>query len=139
MKFEDSNFAKSLSYKLLELPFGNFYLLNRFMITEIHSEKHFGWDEVEILIPSIVNHYGEDVNIAYISNRVNSYSFDPNSWIKFEEQYGFIFAGAVVYYNQINELNATLEKSLMQNSLKRCRSLDEAINWVLNLREVKNK
>ena len=133
MKFENSKYFNTLTHKLIELPFGKFYLCEEFMISEIDPEIHFDWEMIETLIPFLIEHYGEDINIAYISNRVHSYSFDPNSWIKFERDYDFVFTGAVVYYDELNEINAALEKKIMKNSLKPYRNLDEAINWVLNL------
>ena len=137
MKFEDSDYYKVLDHKIIELPFGRYYLLDNFMISEINQEVHLTWENIETIISVLLEFYGEDINIAYISNRVHSYSFDPNSWIKFEKDYGFVFATAIVYYDQMSAYNATLEKHLVQNSLKRCRSLNEAINWILNLKEVK--
>ena len=138
MKFEDSTYFNLLNHKLIELPFGRYFLLDEFIIAEINQEIHLDWKKIEMIISKLINHYGEEINIAYISNRVNSYSFEPNSWIKFEKEYGFVFATAIVYYDQMNAYNATLEKHLVQNSLKRCRSLDEAIHWVLNLKEIKD-
>ena len=137
MKFENSTYFKTLNHKLVDLPFGKFYLSDKFIISEIKPETHFGWEEVEQVIPVLVAHYGENIRVAYISNRVNSYSYNPYSWIKFEKDYGFIIASAIVNYDNLNVLNTTLEKHLSQNSIKRCFSLDEAINWVLNLKEFK--
>ena len=137
MTFENSNYFNILEHKLIELDFGKFYLFEKFMIAEINAGIHFDWKNIETLISFLVEHYGENINIGYISNRVHSYSFDPNSWIKFEKDFAFVSAGAVVIYDSISKLNANIEKQLMNKSLKQFLSLDEAINWIINLDEIK--
>jgi len=135
MKFKDSSFFNSLTFKPIHLPFGTFYLFEDFLISEINAEIHFDWQMVEILISNLVEHYGKDINIAYISNRINSYSFDPSSWTKFEKDYNFVVASAIVSYTNRNVINATIEKHISQNSIKRCSNLNQAIGWVTNLKE----
>jgi len=135
MKFEDSIYYSSLKHRLIELPFGKFYLFDHFIISEINSEVHFDWKKIEKLIYLLVEHYGENIKIAYISNRVNLYSFDPYLWIKFEKDYGFIVASAMVCYDERNKMNASLEKHISNNSIKRCWNLNKAIEWVQNLKE----
>lgn len=135
MNFEKSKYSKQIEHTKVVLPFGSFYFAEKVMIVEINEGYHFGWDEIEVLIPIIIDHYGEEVEIAYISNRVNSYSLEPQSWIKFEKNYNFIIAIAIVIYDDFSKMNASLEKLLTQKSLKRCYNLDAAIEWVLNLKE----
>ena len=84
----------------------------------------------------IVSYYEKDVKLGYISNRINSYSMNPESWNKVDETYGVIVAGAVVTYNKMTYMNATLEKRFYKKSIKRCTTLNEAINWILNLKEL---
>jgi hypothetical protein len=45
----------------------------------------------------------------------------------------------VVTYSDFGYLNSSLEKHFFKKSLKRCRKLDEAIEWVLQLDEFKQK
>jgi hypothetical protein len=135
MTFEDSKYFKQLKHTKIELTFGTFYLFDTFMISELNEGIHFSWKKVEQLAEALVTHYGTEIKIGYISNRVNSYSFEPQRWIDFNKTYGFIVATAIVTYSGFNYMNATIEKRLSGHSLKRCKSLDIAINWMLNLRE----
>ena len=135
MRFEDSKYFNELDHKKLEFPFGNFYLCHTFFISELHEGVHFGWEEVKLLMNKIIDFYGNNSKLVYISNRVNSYSSDPNSWEKTYKKYGVIVASAIVYYNDFTCKSASLEKLLSEKSIKRCISLDEAILWVKTLKE----
>ena len=55
----------------------------------------------------------------------------------FNKEFGFIVASAIVVYDDISYMNATIEKQFTGKSLKRCSSLEEAIHWVQNLDEFK--
>jgi hypothetical protein len=137
MKFEDSIYFTKLNNTKKSFPFGDFYLLDRFVIAEIHEGIHFDWDMVEILITHLMDHYGEDFKVGYIPNRVNSYSIDPNHWTKINDKFNILVASAIVIYNDFSFLNATIEKQFSQKSIKRCHTLDEAIRWMLSLKEFK--
>lgn len=139
MNFENSNYFKLLNHQKLTLPFGDFYLLDKFIIAEFHEGTHFDWSKIELLAAKFINHYGYNLKIGYISNRVNSYSIDPHFWADFNKEYGFIVASAVVVYNDMSYMNATIEKQISGNSLKRCSSLEEAIYWIENLKEFKSQ
>ncbi len=135
MRFEDSKYFKELEHKKLEFGFGDFYLCNHFFVSEIHEGKHFDWNKVKLVLPMIIEHYGEDGKVVYISNRINSYSSEPQSWEKLLKKHRLIIASAIVYYNKFSFINATLEKHFSKISIKRCLSLDEAIEWVGKLKE----
>ncbi len=137
MKFENSIYFKQLDHKALILSFGKFYLLGNFIISEIHEGVHFDWDKIQELAAELINHYGYNISIGYISNRINSYSIDLHLWTNFNKEFGFIVASAIVVHNDLSYMNATLEKQFSGKSLKRCSSLDEAINWIQNLDEFK--
>ena len=135
MKFEDSEFSKLKHFKL-EMPFGNFYFLESFFISEINEGVHFDWDMIKSVMDYVVDFYGADAKLVYIPNRINSYSINPQTWNTAQEDYNIIVAGAVVAYNNMTFLNASLEKKISKISIKRCFSLREAIEWALTLKEL---
>lgn len=136
MKFENSEFFELKHYKL-EMPFGNFYFLETFFISEINEGVHFDWQMIQSVMQHVVDFYGADAKLGYISNRVNSYSMNPQTWDKVQKKYNIIVAGAVVIYNKMTFLNASLEKKISKKiNIKRCFSLKEAIVWTLNLDEL---
>ncbi|WP_418514078.1 hypothetical protein [Corallibacter sp.] len=135
MRFEDSKYSTILDYTKVSFSFGSFYLLDKFIISEMKEGVHFDWNKIQQVITVLLEHYGNTIKIAHISNRINSYSIEPQLWIKFNKDFGFVIASAIVFYSEINYVNATIEKRFSENSIKRCLNLDEAINWVLNLKE----
>lgn len=136
MLFEESELSKLTHYKV-EMPFGNFYLFEKFFISEIHEGVHFDWEMIQTAMVEVVEFYGKNARVGYISNRVYSYSMNPHSWMKVQKNYDLIFAGAIVVYNNFTFMNASIEKKFSDISIKRCLSLDEAVDWILNLKELK--
>lgn len=83
----------------------------------------------------VVEFYGTNIKVGYISNRVNSYCMNPQTWDIVQKKYNLIFAGAIVSYNSITFMNASIEKQFSKISIKRCLSLEEAIQWIKSLKE----
>ncbi|WP_250432330.1 hypothetical protein [Hanstruepera flava] len=137
MKFENSIYFNRLKHRKLVFPFGEFYLFENFIISELHEGIHFDWEKIQEVSYELIAHYGNKIKIGYISNRINSYSIDPHLWSAFNKEFGFIVASAVVIHDDFGYMNATLEKQFTKNSLKRCSSLEEAIHWIQNLDEFK--
>lgn len=135
MHFKNSKYFHELQFEILKFRFGTFYLCQGFFISELSEGIHFDWPKTKEVMTDIIHFYGKDAKLAYLSNRINSYSLDPHCWGKLEKHYGTIVAGAIVSYNNFALMNATLEKSLSNKSIKRCNSLNEGIAWILNLRE----
>ncbi|OUR98988.1 hypothetical protein A9Q86_13030 [Flavobacteriales bacterium 33_180_T64] len=135
MKFENSKYFSKLKCSKIEFDFGNYYLFDQFVISELNEGIHFNWEKIQKVSSILLAHYGNTIKIGYIANRIHSYSIEPLLWIKFQKEYDFIIASAIISYNDLNFINATLEKRFFQNSLKRCSSIDEAVNWVRNLKE----
>ncbi|MCB0445734.1 MAG: hypothetical protein R2812_06765 [Gelidibacter sp.] len=137
MRFEDSKYFKLITHKKVEFPFGNFYIADHFLISELYEGVHFDWSKIIQVIDYLYDYYGYHKKIGYVTNRVNSYSIEPQLWIRFYEEYNFIIATATVSYNNYNYANASIEKLFTKTSLKRCSNLDEAIEWIQNLKEFK--
>ncbi|MDP5158656.1 MAG: hypothetical protein NWQ07_08785 [Flaviramulus sp.] len=135
MKFETSKFFKELHPFKLEMPFGNYYFFENFVVAELFEGVHFDWDKVKKLITEIIKFYGQDAQIGFISNRVNHYSIDPQNWTRLEKEYNLIVASAIIMYNNLTYINASIERQFTKKSIKRCTSITEAFDWMLNLKE----
>ena len=136
MKFEESEFSNLMHYKI-EMPFGNFYLLEKFFISEIHEGVHFDWEMIQATMVEVLEFYGNNARVGYISNRVHSYSMNPHTWGKVQNKYNLNVASAIVVYNNFTFMNASIEKQFSDLSIKRSLSLNEAVEWILNLKELK--
>ena len=73
--------------------------------------------------------------MAYIANRVHSYSIDPVLWSYFDKDDSILIAASIVSYRDSTYLNANIEKQMASIPIKRALSLEEAINWVQKLKE----
>ena len=136
MTFENSKYSNLLEFRKLEFPFGNVFITKQFIISELNEGIHVDFEMVSKLINKFSEDISNDVRIGYIANRMNSYSFEPQLWLDFNNDYDFLVASAVVTYSDFGYLNSSLEKHFFKKSLKRCQSLDEAIEWMLELDEL---
>jgi hypothetical protein len=139
MHFEESPASKSLHYKKIVLEFGTYYLLDRFFIMEINEGTHFNWDKLNFLLNSLRDHYGHHMHLAYIANRVHSYSIDPVLWSYFDKDDSILVAASIVSYRDSTRMSANIEKQIASIPLKRAKSLEEAIAWVQQLKELKSR
>lgn len=135
MYFENSKYSKEFKHKKLEFPFGNFYLCENFFISELNEGVYFSWGKIQLVMDKIVKHYDAGIKLAYISNRVNPYSIDPQTWKKVLNEYDVFIASAIVAYTSYTFYNASLEKTISKKIIERCRSLREAIEWANSLEE----
>tara|TARA_R110000868_G_scaffold91812_4_gene254427 strand:+ start:10051 stop:10464 length:414 start_codon:yes stop_codon:yes gene_type:complete len=136
MYFESSKYFKEFENKKLEFSFGKFYLCDHFFISELNEGVHFDWGKIRLVMSKIIEFYGNDIKLGYISNRIHSYSIDPQSWEKVDKKYNIIVASTIIYYNNFTYKNASLEKLFSKKSIKRSINLDEAIYWINNLKEL---
>ena len=136
MNFEDSPLSKSLSYQKIVLNFGTNYLFDDFFIMEVNEGEHFNSKKLNTLIQHLRTHYGSNKQLAYIANRVNSYSIDPVLWSYFDNDDSILVAASIVSYRKSTIMSAKIEKQLASISLKCSTSIEEAINWVKGLSEL---
>lgn len=137
MKFEDSKYSKLLAYKKEAFSFGTIYIKKQFLLSEFNEGIHVDHHIASELIARFSDHITKDTKIGYIANRYNSYSFNPQLWVDFNMDYDVFVASAIVTYSDFSYLNASLEKQFFSKSLKRCDSLEQAIEWIMNLKEFK--
>ncbi|GAA4245071.1 MULTISPECIES: hypothetical protein [Winogradskyella] len=139
MKFEDSKYSTQIEYRKEEFSFGTIYITEHFLLSEFNEGIHVDYNIASELISRFSNFISKGVKIGYIANRYNSYSFDPQLWVDFNKDYDAFIASAIVTYSNFSYLNASLEKKFFNKSLKRCKNIDEAIEWIMNLEEFKTR
>jgi len=136
MRVEESKYKDHYDKKIT-LNSGDFYFFKKFIIAEIANGVHFDWETAKETIDLAYEYYGQDIKVAYISNRVNDYSVNAQDWLKFYKERHHLEAIAIVAYNKIGIMNVVLEKIFTQTRLKKFNNLDEAVNWVLTLKDSK--
>ncbi len=131
MKIEDSKYL-NMEHEEIRLPFGNFYFFEQFVISELHEGVHFDWKRVKILSDLMQTHYGNGKSLVYLSNRVNSYSIEPQSWLKFDKKYHLFIASGIIAYDNRGGLSVVLERLFSKERIKKFRSLKNGIEWAMN-------
>ena len=132
MTFQEYINNTDFNPKKIRLPFGKFFLCEHFVVAELDQEIYLDWSIIEKIAEMIIEQYGTSRKIGLISNKINSYSIDPFVWVTFNKEYDFIEASAIVWYNDVGYVAATLEQMFLKNSVKLCESLDDAIPWILS-------
>ncbi len=133
MRIEDSKYS-TLYDKKVSVNSGDFFFFKKFVVGEIGEGVHFNWELAKEVVQMANDHYGKVIKVAYISNRVNSYSVHAQDWQKFYKEKNQMEAMAVVAYNKIGIMNVVLENIFIQSNVKKFNVLDDAINWVLALK-----
>ncbi|WP_432410949.1 hypothetical protein [Rasiella sp. SM2506] len=130
MKLENSEFSKDCLLKISE-PFGNFYIFNTFIVSEITEGVHFDWEKAQSLIEKVHTFFGSsDSKINYISNRINSYSVNAQDWLKFYKERHTVARVAIVAYEEKGLLSIQIEKIFTKSTYQTFNSLEDAIDWV---------
>ena len=129
-KFKESEFFNEAIHEI-NYPFGDFYLLDGFVVAEVNEGVTFTWDnhgkKVVEDISYLYDSKGHD--LILIANRINPYSTKPTDWKKYYKHQYTLKAYGVVSYSKIGNSIARLEKLFNRVKSKRFNSLDTAIEW----------
>ncbi|XCF04987.1 hypothetical protein ABI125_09650 [Tamlana crocina] len=136
MYLETSEYYKNNPSHKLTLPFGTFYLFEKFYASEINEGEHLTYEKLRLLMVELIGFYGKNTKLGFIANRIHSYSTDPGCYNRIDDEFNIIIASAFVVYNNFAFGNASLEKQLTKKKIKRCTSISQAITWILNLKEL---
>jgi len=112
-----------------EFEFGVFYFFDGLVISEMKNGVIFNWAMAQKAINAAYEVLGEDVQIAYISNRIHSYYVVPTDWIKFYKNRHQLNFYSVVGYTNGNRISLFLERFFFRNSIRKFTDLEEAIAW----------
>lgn len=113
------------------LDCGIFYFFDNFIISEIKEGLLFDWEMAQEIIFLADTHYGVDHKIAYISNRIHSYSLVPQDWLKFFKVRNSISAFAVVSYSKQERSNILIERIFFKSKIRKFFDLKEAVKWAV--------
>ncbi|MFI1745847.1 hypothetical protein [Thalassobellus sediminis] len=118
--------------KEFNYPFGDIFIFDGFIISEINRGVVFNWDNHgKIITEDISCFLGTNGNdLVYISNRINSYSLVASDWLKFFKHSYFLKSYLVVSTDKIKTLNSMIESLFFKDRIKRFNSLYAAINFV---------
>ena len=137
MKVENSNIKDRIE-DIHVSENGIYYFFKDYVIAEIHSGVIYTWDSAQDVIAAAKNHYGDNLNICYITNRINKYSINPTDWLKFFNTKNNLNGYAIVSYSKNGWINALIEKLFLKTKVERFTNLPDAIEWAkdVNLKSI---
>ncbi|UJH68972.1 hypothetical protein [Allomuricauda sp. SCSIO 65647] len=125
--------------EIREFEFGFFYYFDGLVISEMKEGVHMTWGMAKKAVKAAVEIYGEDMPIAYISNRINDYTIVPSDWIKFYTNRHQLDFYSVVGSTKGSFASLVLEKMFFQNSINQFTDIEEAIEWSVAKIEQRSK
>lgn len=103
------------------------------MVAEVKEGIAFTFENAQEMLQLAKEYYGNKTPFVYISNRVNSYSFNPTAHFKTATMFTNLKGYATVTYDTINHEIAHMEESFMNRPVKNFRILEDAIAWAEQL------
>ncbi|MBT8184091.1 MAG: hypothetical protein KJN76_04570 [Eudoraea sp.] len=117
----------------MELDIGVFRFYPNLVISEMKEGVVVNFDNCLPLFVKGLEYYTVDTPLIYISNRINSYSFDPTLHLEAKAIYSNLYGYGVVVYDDMNYRIAQLEQNFMDCPVKIFYSLEEAKTWASKL------
>lgn len=113
--------------KIVKSEFGEISIFDNFIIAVMNEGITITLENHQILF-EIANENFKNKPFAYITNRINSYSVDPNVYLQTSKIENLI-AFAVVSQSDLSISNAQFEKQFLTKPHKSFNKLIDAINW----------
>ncbi|MDY2588316.1 hypothetical protein [Winogradskyella aquimaris] len=111
---------------IVKLKFCTLSFFDNYVISVINEGEHVDYTLNKILIKKIEKHFNKP--FVYITNRINSYSVDPNIYPRTTEVKNL--AGfAVVSKAHMAKVNAQIEQMFFGKPFEIFSELEEAIAW----------
>jgi hypothetical protein len=123
--------------KVLQFDFGQLTIDDHIIIGEVTQDRHVEMDVVSVVIET-ANKYFHGEPWAYISNRTNSYSLNPNVHQNASRIEKNMVAFAIVANSELKQKIAAIEHLFVGNDycFHVCGSLNEAVEWTKEKLEV---
>lgn len=133
MTIKDTPLAQKANYTY-QLNFGELYIYNDFIISEVSEGIVIGKDHLIQIINLVDKHYGFKKPYGLISNRTNAYATNLSEILPLAEEFGCLISNAVVVYNQLSLKNFDLEKQVLKRFKGESFSnIDDAIIWTKSI------
>lgn len=116
-----------------DLDIGSFYYYENFMVAEIKEGIAVSFENAQEMLKLTKVYFQNTTPFVYITNRKNSYSFNPTAHFKTAQLFPNLKGYAVVTYDPMNTDIAELEKTFLNKPVSIFDNLDDAINWVEEL------
>jgi hypothetical protein len=124
--------------EIREYQFGTFYFFDNLIIGEVNEGITFDWEMGKKVIDASKEIFGDDLPIAYISNRINNYQVVPTAWAKFFKNRHQLDVYCVVGNTKGSFASLVLERMFFKKTIKQFTNLEVAVEWcLLRIREIR--
>ena len=115
----------------LNYPFGNVYIFDGYIVSEISEGVVFTWeDHAKVICEDVANFVGsKHTNHIYISNRIHSYTVMATDWLKFFKNSYSLKGYYVVGNERRSFINTAIENLFFNSKIQRFNSIEAAINY----------
>ena len=117
--------------EIREYQFGIFYFFEGLVIGELNQGITMNWEMGQKAIDAAKEIFGDNMPIAYISNRINEYYVVPADWAKFFKNRHQLNFYCVVGNTKGSFASLVMERMFFKNSIKQFTDLEKAIEWSL--------
>ncbi len=111
-----------------DLPRAELFIFDEFLVCQIREGMEIHPEHSQKLNEIIQKHF-TGKNIVYISNRVNSYSVDPLTYVE-TERIPNLVAIAMISESPLMKQNTEYELDFFDKPYKIFNSLSKAVEWV---------
>lgn len=108
---------------------GTIYIFENFLAAEYKEGIHLQFKSYSEVLDAINKHFGTRP-FAFISNRINPYSWDLTEAPKLHDAVPNLKAYAIVYYSEFTRKNVELEKRFYSINSETFSDLPSAVKWV---------
>jgi hypothetical protein len=119
--------------KRYQLPIGVLYFYENYVISEMNEGIALSYENSKELLELGKAYYGKHTPFVFISNRKNSYSFNPTTHFKTVPLFPNLKGFAVVVYDSMNKEIAEMEQSFINKPVNIFDTIEDAILWVEEL------
>jgi len=116
--------------KELNYPFGDIFIFEGYVVSEIKEDIVFSWEEHALPMVEDVScylgSYGDE--LIYISHRIHSYSVKAIDWLKFFRNSYSLKGYSIVEYKK-RQLKFNFENLFFNSKIKRFTSIESAVEW----------
>ncbi len=129
-RVKELDFFKNIR-EIREYQFGTFHFFDGIVIGELNGGITFNWEMGKKVIDAAKEIFGEDLPIAYISNRINNYYVVPTDWARFFKNRHQLDFYCIVGNTSGSFASLMMERMFFKNSIKQFSDLEKAIEWSL--------
>ena len=117
--------------KEINYSFGNIFIFDGFVVSEINEGVSFSWEEHAKKITDDVfeftNSKGDD--LVLISHRIHSYSVKPTGWLNFFRSRLNLKGYGIVSYTGAGLTNTVIENLFFKKRIRHFGTIESAAQW----------